>query len=760
LGVVYKRLAAAARAPPRASPTPPADQPTTARQAAPGDAEPVPSAPRHAHADGARGRVGAGRGRLAAGRGELAGPATGRARRSWPGWLRALAPILAVAALLLGVLGIGLRQEADAQHTARAAALAQNRAVAAAFNDSASTILEPGRLVPLVSAAPWTFTKPAVDQEILRRFAASAVGGPDTDLLLMSPTGQVLSALPATAKAPIDTSGPQWRAAVAGRAQWTPVIADSNGTERVYALEPVIRADGTAAVLVIGRSAHHGLPTVIFQSLAALGSLELVDQNGRVGFGSDDRFIGRHVVDPAVLSRLPAEGDVTAVHSADPGLISFAVPMDGIPGYYTLLQRSRLAVFDDLGSSLPGLGLLLGMVAFTLAAVAASDERRRRTVRRDVDRFEALLRGAHDIVAVATPDCRISVVGPSVTRLLGQRPTDWAGHDVADLAHPEDAARLRAFVLSMAGRPAPASSGPDGPPAAGQPVAGGPAPTGEAPGAPKASPVPASLQDVRIRAADGRHRWFDVTASRLTAVTGPTPSDVLLTCHDIGERKVLQDELTAAAYRDPLTGLPNRAAFARCLDEAAQCLARRHAERPGRPGPDGPGGPGVCVDAATGPGAPEPGAGSFGVLFVDLDHFKPINDTYGHGTGDEVLEIVAPRLEAAVRAGDTVARLGGDEFAILVADTDKDELLELTERVLATLRQPLRTKAAVLTVSATIGAALSSAYPDPLRTVRAADLAMYDAKRRGRGSVVLARSDRRVPFVPALVPPSDRDPPA
>ncbi|MDT3438078.1 diguanylate cyclase domain-containing protein [Pseudofrankia sp. BMG5.37] len=748
--------AAAIQPSPRAGSAPPsapsARPATVSRRAAAGAAETAPATAGPAPRDDASARGGGPR-RAAAGRARLAAPMAGRRRRAWPRWLRSLVPILAVAALLLGILGIGLRQEADAQRTARAAALAQNRAVAAAFNDSAATILEPGRLVPLVSAAPWTFTNPTIDREILRRFAASAIGGPDTDLLLTSPDGQILSALPAKATMPVDTRGTLWRSVVAGQAQWTPVTADSTGTERVYGLEPVIRDGRTVAVLAIGRSAHHGLPTVIFQSLASLGSLELVDQNGRVGFGSDNTFIGRRVVDPATLSRLSPEGEATSVRSADPGLISLAMPTGRIPGYYTLLQRDRTAVFDDLGSSLPGLGLLLGIVAFTLIAVAASDDRRRRVLRRDVDRFEALLRGAHDIVAVAAPDGRISVVGPSVTRLLDQRTTDWAGHDVADLAHPDDAARLRAFVRATAGRlppPPPPTGAPASPraPAASPPSAAAPSPAAGA-----GRPGPETLQDVRLRTADGRHRWFDVTASALTTAPGSDVSGVLITCHDIGERKALQDELTAAAYRDPLTGLPNRVAFDRCLDEAVLRAARRCAERPdghdlaaGGSGPEaGSGVPTASAGASPSRCAWETGASPFGVLFVDLDNFKPVNDIYGHGTGDEVLEIVALRLEATVRAGDTVARLGGDEFGILVANTDEGELVELAERILAALRQPLRTKVAVLTVAATIGAALSTAYPDPLRIIRAADLAMYDAKRRGRGSAVLAGADGRAP---------------
>lgn len=654
-------------------------------------------------------------------------------RRPWPCWLQTLLLLLTVAAVLLGVVGIGLRQQADARDTARASALAQNRAVAAAFNDSAATILEPQRLVPQISAAPWTFTNPAIDREILRRFATSAIGGPDTDLLLTSPSGQILANLPTTARLPIDTGGALWQSAAAGQAQWTPVTTDPGGTQRVYALEPVVRSDRTVAILVIGRSAHHGVPTMIFSSLAPLGSLELVDANGRVGFGSDRAVIGQRVVDPLVLRDLTPY-DATQVRSADPRVISFAMPTGTIPGYTTVLQRDRAVVFDDLGSSLPGLGLLLGIVAFTLGAVAVADDRRRRAVRRDADWFEALLRGAHDIVAVASSDGRIQIVGPSVYRLLNRRPTDWTGHDVADLVHPDDAARLRAFVLAAAARVAPGAPG-------------------VTPAQANTPTVPRRLRDVRLRTSDDHYRWFDVTASLLpTTASDPAAAAVLLTCHDIGERKALQDELTAAAFRDPLTGLPNRAAFARCLDEAVLRVARQRVGSPDdrTPAPAEPdlgGGYDDLAQAAEAGGGDEPGwtrTAHFGVLFIDLDDFKPVNDRYGHGTGDEVLEIIARRLEAAVRPGDTVARLGGDEFAVLVENTHEDHLVELARRIVAALDQPLRTHAGTMTVAATIGAAVSTAYPDPLRTVRAADLAMYDAKRHGAVRVALAGADGSV----------------
>ncbi len=165
-------------------------------------------------------------------------------------------------------------------------------------------------------------------------------------------------------------------------------------------------------------------------------------------------------------------------------------------------------------------------------------------------------------------------------------------------------------------------------------------------------------------------------------------------------------ELERAARRDPLTGVTNRTGFFEILRHTA---ARRVAD------------PGAHV----------------GVLYVDLDHFKAINDQKGHRAGDVVLSIVADRLVEAVRAGDVVARIGGDEFAVVCPDFHtSDELVGVADRIIATIAAPMDVEGTEVRVGASVGiafapVAVASASPDDL--VDEADRALYLAKSSGRG---------------------------
>ncbi|WP_432571920.1 diguanylate cyclase domain-containing protein [Kineococcus sp. SYSU DK005] len=134
--------------------------------------------------------------------------------------------------------------------------------------------------------------------------------------------------------------------------------------------------------------------------------------------------------------------------------------------------------------------------------------------------------------------------------------------------------------------------------------------------------------------------------------------------------------------------------------------------------------------------------GPAGVLFCDLDGFKDVNDTAGHGAGDEVLRQVAARFAACAREGDTLARLGGDEFAVVCPGVRGPEPLNaLAGRLLAALREPVVTDRGTFRVGVSVGAALAAGDPAPHRLAEgllaAADAAMYDAKRAGKNRVHL-----------------------
>jgi diguanylate cyclase (GGDEF)-like protein len=171
------------------------------------------------------------------------------------------------------------------------------------------------------------------------------------------------------------------------------------------------------------------------------------------------------------------------------------------------------------------------------------------------------------------------------------------------------------------------------------------------------------------------------------------------------------DELARSSQRDALTDTPNRALMLDRLENAI-ALARRHVTR-------------------------------LAVLFLDLDQFKHINDTLGHGVGDEVLQLVARRLESVVRASDTVSRHGGDEFLLLVGEISQaSDAAVIAAKILAVLTAPSRVGDHLLRLSASLGIAT---YPedgeDAATLISRADAAMYRSKRRRRGGFEFHRED-------------------
>jgi diguanylate cyclase (GGDEF)-like protein/PAS domain S-box-containing protein len=200
------------------------------------------------------------------------------------------------------------------------------------------------------------------------------------------------------------------------------------------------------------------------------------------------------------------------------------------------------------------------------------------------------------------------------------------------------------------------------------------------------------------------------------------PSAVLISFTDISAARAAQQQLKFMATHDALTGLPNRSFFAERLDVALLQAAER----------------GTADERLA-------------VLFLDLDHFKHVNDSIGHEAGDRLLRIVAERLSACVCEGDTLARLGGDEFVILTRPfTDGESIGDLCERVQQALTEPFHLDANEYFLGVSIGAAI---YPDDgtdgATLLRCADAAMYLAKESGRNnyrfftSQLNARAQRR-----------------
>ncbi len=174
---------------------------------------------------------------------------------------------------------------------------------------------------------------------------------------------------------------------------------------------------------------------------------------------------------------------------------------------------------------------------------------------------------------------------------------------------------------------------------------------------------------------------------------------------DITLRKRTEEHIRFLATHDSLTGLPNRAMFTGLLQHVIE-----HARRQGRP---------------------------FALLFIDLDHFKSVNDSLGHEAGDELLRTVARRLSEGLRSSDIVARLGGDEFVMLLRDSgEAAEAEAVAHKLLAALNQPVELCGQALRITASIGISvyLDDAL-DEMALMSHADTAMYQAKSQGRNSV-------------------------
>lgn len=166
----------------------------------------------------------------------------------------------------------------------------------------------------------------------------------------------------------------------------------------------------------------------------------------------------------------------------------------------------------------------------------------------------------------------------------------------------------------------------------------------------------------------------------------------------------VQEQLEYLATHDVLTGLPNRALF---LERVATVLAQ--------------------ADGQT-----------HVVLFIDLDHFKAVNDRLGHRVGDALLVAVGNRLQTRLRPSDIAARFGGDEFVILVEGCDPHDGLDLAERLLNALRQPFTVEQHTVVITASIGVAVRTPLHNwPTEILREADIALYQAKRAGRARAVL-----------------------
>jgi diguanylate cyclase (GGDEF)-like protein len=179
--------------------------------------------------------------------------------------------------------------------------------------------------------------------------------------------------------------------------------------------------------------------------------------------------------------------------------------------------------------------------------------------------------------------------------------------------------------------------------------------------------------------------------------------------HAQSRNRATQERIQRLAHFDPVTGLPNRTLLG---DRLAQEAARSTRERT-----------------------------RFAIAMFDLDGFKEVNDSLGHAAGDRLLALVANRARDCVRASDTMARVGGDEFLALLPHTEREGALQAAEKIRVALSKPYDLGGRPAHISASVGVSLFPEHgSDPEALLRAADAALYDAKREGKNRACVARS--------------------
>lgn len=212
----------------------------------------------------------------------------------------------------------------------------------------------------------------------------------------------------------------------------------------------------------------------------------------------------------------------------------------------------------------------------------------------------------------------------------------------------------------------------------------------------------------RTRNVDGAWVWLDAILTNLLDV--PAVAGIVMNARDVSEQKRLESELRHLALHDPLTGLPNRTLLADRMDHALLQAAQQ--------------------------------GNRVGILFLDLDYFKHVNDIFGHAAGDALLHSVAVRLASVLRASETLARVGGDEFVVLLPSIlHERDALAVADRLQSVMVAPFVWNGRDVVVGVTIGIAVAeSGMVRSEVLLRDGDAALYSAKRAGRGRSVVHTS--------------------
>ncbi|MBV9895524.1 MAG: EAL domain-containing protein [Chloroflexi bacterium] len=461
------------------------------------------------------------------------------------------------------------------------------------------------------------------------------------------------------------------------------VVRALTQNERSLAREQALRQAGAALVAATDRSgiAHAALTAVsdlvketAFSSAIWFGSpqtlhLEAATDPELQTLLSDLRFedlpedarTDLLAGNPTELNIGSPAGDADASPTGDPSeapcLIVPLVIQSELRGVFCIWSACRLS--QETHDSLH---VLAAQVALALESTTATEDLHRRE---GEERFRALVQHSADVIVIIGDDGGVEYASPSMVQVLGRVEEDVVGSVALQLIHPDSVFAVRQLFATVRESSATARA------------------------------------EIRMRHADGSWRDFEVVATNLLGQ--PAIRGIVLNCHDVTERKLLEHQLTELAFHDPLTGLANRALLGDRLEHAL-ARAGRH-EKP------------------------------VGVLLLDLDDFKLVNDSLGHQAGDTLLNEVASRIRTCVRADDTPARLGGDEFAVLLEGIASEaDALAVAEKLVRALAVPIEVAGRDVTVGLSVGVALSTTSTTVVDLLRQADLALYRAKAEGKGT--------------------------
>ncbi|HLI23459.1 MAG TPA: diguanylate cyclase, partial [Acidimicrobiales bacterium] len=568
----------------------------------------------------------------------------------------------------------------------------------------------------LVFAAsqPWQLSPgSAVDAARLRAFtAANPVAGYGAQLV--TPAGVVLSQYSSKGRLPAVTDPgliPLWSGLKGGQPGLSSVITDAGPP--VFAIGVPVEVGGVPRAVLVGYAALRGSPLETYVSglhQGRTGHNYVVDSEGQVAAGPVAALGTVVAAQPALVRVGAGRTGIIGFRQGGRAMIAAYSPI-GIGGWSGLTLQTEQEFEGGIQADVRMVELLLGaLLVVATGAIVFFGRRRSSALRREAEWLRMLvdtrerLRSAFEdtpvgsaIVDVTDDVGKIIEVNPALCQLMGTRREQLRGRRFLDLLHPDDRQLLYDVYEEL--------------------LAG--------------TRRTYSLE-VRAVRPDGRTLWCELVGGLMQSGDGPTKRGVAH-FQDVSARKQAEQELTRQALFDSLTGLANRAHFSSRLAQAVSTAG----------GPGSAGGGNVARGGAGGGsagGGSAGGEGSTAVLLLDLDQFKAVNDSLGHGVGDAVLVTVAARLRGCVRPCDMVARLGGDEFVVLLEGLGADEQPEtIAARIIDALSQPVTVRGHAVMAGASIGITVPRPGATAEDVLRDVDVAMYAAKAQGGNRAVRFR---------------------